>query len=161
PRRDFGRAEPARMHEVMPLSENRVELIVSERFAATDAVCGHARQNCRELERKGRNGMRQPRKRLRFEPFHVDFDEGRFAMALDQRMERGGRKADGRTPVLSFPTGRAMSGVYERLRTSCHGRIVDVEPEIERSGIAGHRERFDAYRTVAAVKKSQRLDQSW
>src|SRR6516225_2027193 len=62
-------------------------------------------------------------------------------------------------PCLSFPAWRTVGRLAERVRGGGDRWVVDVEAELEHSRAAADRDRHDGYRTIAAVKEFQRLDQ--
>ena len=58
---------------------------------------------------------RQPGQRLCLETLHVDLDERRHAVRVDQRVERGHRHDDRLVPDLALPALRALAASMNAL----------------------------------------------
>src|SRR5262245_20250192 len=61
--------------------------------------------------------------------------------------------------MLAFPAGRAACGIYEFLGGSGNRRVIDIELELDGSGLTPERDRLDDDRAVAAIEQAQGFDQ--
>src|SRR5947207_92765 len=75
---------PLRMDEGLALAKGRIEVRIAERPAALERGQGHVALDGGELKRECRHRPGEAGQGLRLEPFHIDLDEGRHAMAGDQ-----------------------------------------------------------------------------
>ena len=108
---DLGRAcQAGRARRSGSRRARRIEAAVAERDAAVDAAGATSRWMVVNSNDSAGTGAREAGQCLRLEAFDVDLDEGRHAVARDQRIERRDRNVDGAGPGLSLPAGRAVGG---------------------------------------------------
>src|SRR5450631_1507591 len=127
PASDGIRVDPIAVRKRLALSQYRIETGVAERAAPFDAGACDVALDQGKLERQRLNRLPETGQYLGLEPFDVDLDEGRHAMARDQRID--GRDWNTHTlgPGLALPTGCVGGGSDKIRRYSRDGRVVEID----------------------------------
>src|SRR5262245_19901015 len=81
-------------------------------------------------------------------------------MTLDESIERGYWNGNCLAPALPCPGRDPLGCLNEGLRSSCDGRVVDVELEFNHARIAGDRKRLNRDLAIVSIEELERLHQS-
>src|SRR4051812_5088192 len=147
------------MHQRLTLAERLIVAEVPQRLTARHAVAGDVTLDRGKFERERRNRPRQAGERLGLKALHVDLDEGREPVKRDQRVERRHPHGNALIPVLPLPAGRTFRCLHKIRRGSRDRRIVDIDFQIDLTGGAADRDRYDFDGPVAPVDEPQERDQ--
>src|SRR5215211_9299585 len=152
-------AQPGCVHELLAFAQRRIVAEAPERLATRKAGLRDVALDRGKFERERGERPAQPQQRLGLEALDIDLGKGRKAVAGDELVKGGHRNVDTPGPGLAVPARRSVGRRNERRRCGRHRRIVRIELERDRAGIATERRRFDRHGRVAPVEERQDLHQ--